>query len=147
MASITFNGFKKAEITTNKYLYSDLRLDIANPVERDLKASYDEDAIKGSLLTLFNTVPGQNLLNPEYGLNLIQFLFQPASNTVGRSIGERILKNVTLYEPRVKVQNIDVEVNTDEQIYTVTLSMLIPSLNKQIKIVGTLDRAGFTLLR
>jgi phage baseplate assembly protein W len=147
MASITFNGFKKNEITTNRYLYSDLQLDIANPVVRDLKSSYDEAAIKTSLVTLFNTLPGQNLLNPEYGLNLMQFLFLPTSNTVGRTIGERILKNINVYEPRVKVQNIDVQVNPDEQIYIITLSMLIPALNQQIRVDGTLDKTGFTLLR
>lgn len=147
MASITFNSFKKNEITTKRYLYSDLQLDIENPVSKDLKADYDETAIKNSLFTLFNTVPGQNLLNPDYGLNLIQFLFLPASNTVGRSIGERILKNINVYEPRVKVQNIDVQVNPDEQMYTITLSILIPSLNQQIKINGLLDKTGFTLLR
>lgn len=147
MASITFNSFKKNEITTKRYLYSDLQLDIENPVSKDLKADYDETAIKNSLFTLFNTVPGQNLLNPDYGLNLIQFLFLPASNTVGRSIGERILKNINVYEPRVKVQNIDVQVNPDEQMYTITLSILIPSLNQQIKINGILDKTGFTLLR
>jgi phage baseplate assembly protein W len=147
MASITFNGFRKNEITTNRYLYSDLHLDISNPVDRDFKADYDEAAIKTSIITLFNTLPGQNLLNPDYGLNLIQFLFLPASNTVGRSIGERILKNITIYEPRVKVQNIDVQVNPDEQMYTITLSMLMPSLNQIVKINGTLDKTGFTLLR
>jgi phage baseplate assembly protein W len=147
MASITFNGFKKNEITTNRYLYSDLHLDISNPVVRDFKADYNEVAIKTSITTLFNTLPGQNLLNPDYGLNLMQFLFMPASNTVGRSIGERILKNINAYEPRVKVQNIDVQVNPDEQMYTITLSMLIPALNQNIKINGTLDKTGFTLLR
>jgi len=147
MASITFNGFRKNEITTNRYLYSDLHLDISNPVVRDFEADYNETAIKTSIITLFNTLPGQNLLNPDYGLNLMQFLFLPASNTVGRSIGERILKNITIYEPRVKVQNIDVQVNPDEQMYTITLSMLMPSLNKTVKIDGTLDKTGFTLLR
>lgn len=147
MASITFNGFRKNEITTNRYLYSDLHLDLSNPVVRDFKADYDESAIKTSITTLFNTLPGQNLLNPDYGLNLIQFLFLPASNTVGRSIGERVLKNINLYEPRVKVQSVDVQVDSDEQMYTITLSMLIPALNQNIKINGTLDKTGFTLLR
>lgn len=147
MTSITFNGFRKNEITTNRYLYSDLHLDLSNPVVRDFKADYDESAIKTSITTLFNTLPGQNLLNPDYGLNLIQFLFLPASNTVGRSIGERVLKNINLYEPRVKVQSVDVQVDSDEQMYTITLSMLIPALNQNIKINGTLDKTGFTLLR
>ena len=75
MASINFNVFKKPEVTTNKYLYSDLHLDFTNPINNDVKADYDMSAIKNSVVTLFNTLPGQNLLNPEYGLNLMQYIF------------------------------------------------------------------------
>ena len=146
MASINFNVFKKPEVTTNKYLYSDLHLDFTNPINNDVKADYDMSAIKNSVVTLFNTLPGQNLLNPEYGLNLLQYLFEPASSTIARIIGAKIVKDVSLYEPRIRVQNVNVEVNPDEQMYTITLSISVPSLNKNVQIVGTLNREGFSLL-
>jgi phage baseplate assembly protein W len=146
MASINFNVFRKPEVTTNKYLYSDLHLDFTNPINNDVKADYDMSAIKNSVVTLFNTLPGQNLLNPEYGLNLLQYLFEPASSTIARIIGAKIVKDVSLYEPRIRVQNVNVEVNPDEQMYTITLSISVPSLNKNVQIVGTLNREGFSLL-
>jgi len=37
-------------------------------------------------------------------------------------------------------------VNIDEQMYTVTLSMVIPSLNSNISITGALTKNGFNLL-
>lgn len=146
MASINFNVFRKPEVTTNKYLYSDLHLDFTNPIDNDVKADYDMSAIKNSIVTLFNTLPGQNLLNPEYGLNLLQYLFEPASSTIARIIGAKIVKDVSLYEPRIRVQNVNVQVNPDEQMYTVTLSISVPSLNKNVQVVGTLNREGFSLL-
>jgi len=146
MASINFNVFKKPEVTTNKYLYSDLHLDFTNPIDNDVKADYDMSAIKNSVVTLFNTLPGQNLLNPEYGLNLLQYLFEPASSTIARIIGAKIVKDVSLYEPRIRVQNVNVQVNPDEQMYTITLSISVPSLNKNVQVVGTLNREGFSLL-
>jgi phage baseplate assembly protein W len=146
MASITFNVFKKTEITTNKYLYSDLHLDFSNPVDTDVKADYDMNAIKNSIKTLFNTLPGQNLLNPEYGLNLLQYLFEPVSSTIARIIGAKIVKEIPVFEPRIRVQNVNIDINPDEQMYIITLSISVPSLNKNVQVVGSLNKEGFSLL-
>jgi phage baseplate assembly protein W len=145
MPSINFTGLRKAESTT-KHSFVDIHLDFDNPVKRDLKADYDEAAISNSIVNLFNTIPGQNLLNPEYGLNLLQYVFSPATDTTARLIGRTIMNNLTVFEPRVSIQNININVNPDEQMFTVTLSILIPALNKQIILPGTLSKTGFTLL-
>lgn len=147
MASLNFNLLRKPDITTNKYTYSDLHLDFLISIERDIVADYDETAIKNSIVNLFNTVPGQNLLNPIYGLNLSQFLFEPANDLTGRLIGEKIAKQIGNYEPRVTVDNINVEVNPDEQLYTITLSIIMIAINKSVNITGNLTNTGFTLLR
>ena len=147
MSSLNFIGLKKQQVTNRKYLYTDLHLDIANPIVRDLQTDNDEAAIRNSIFNLFNTIPGQNLLNPSYGLNLAKYLFEPASTTVARQIGQDILKNIGIYEPRVDVQNVNVEVNVDEQMYTVTLSILIPQFNQNINIPGTLNQTGYTFLQ
>lgn len=147
MASLNFNLLRKPDITTNKHTYSDLHLDFLIPIERDIVADYDEAAIKNSIVNLFNTAPGQNLLNPIYGLNLSQFLFEPANDLTGRLIGEKIAKQIGNYEPRVTVDNINVEVNPDEQLYTITLSIIMIAINKAVNITGNLTNTGFTLLR
>lgn len=147
MASINFNILSKPNVTNTTFTYSDIHLDFADPVERDVKADYDESAVKNSLINLFNTLPGQNLLNPEYGLNLMQYLFQPANQSVANLIGQTILKQIGIYEPRVRVQNVNVDVNPDEQLYTITLSILILPLNKNINIYGLLTQNGFSLLK
>jgi phage baseplate assembly protein W len=146
MSSLTFTSLQKAQVTNNKYLYTDLHLDLDNPVMRDLKTDNDEAAIRNSIINLFNTIPGQNLLNPNYGLNLIQFVFEPASTSVARKIGDTILQNLTVYEPRIQVDNIDVKVNAEEQMYTITLSIIIPQFNSTIVIPGTLSKNGYSLL-
>ena len=145
MASINFTGLQKIQFTPDKYTYSDLQLDFNNPITKDLSNDYDEAAVRNSVFSLFNTVPGQNLLNPNYGLNLIQYLFEPVSETNAQFIGNTILKNLSIYEPRVKVTGIDVMVNIDEQTYGVTLSIEIPALNnKKVKIPGTITKTGYT---
>ena len=69
----------------NKPIYTDLTLDLktnytldpkleAKDTIKDLEVSNDIAAIKNSLFNLFTTIPGQKILNPVYGLNILQFL-------------------------------------------------------------------------
>jgi phage baseplate assembly protein W len=145
MPSLTFTGLQKVQLTTKNYTYSDLHLDFTNPIVRDIAADFDENAIRNSIYNLFNTVPGQNLLNPEYGLNLVKYLFEPLNEYNGRLIGNAIIDGLSTYEPRVVVNNIDIQINEDEQTYYITLSIAIPILNAQLQIPGTLTKTGFIL--
>jgi phage baseplate assembly protein W len=145
MPSITFNGLQKVTSKTNNS-FVDVKLDFNNPIQRDVSASYDGEAIANSLTNLFNTIPGQNLLNPQYGLNLLKYVFEPATDTTAYLIGKTIMDQVPNFEPRVIVQNVNIDVNADEQTFTIVLSILIPAINKQIKIPGTLTKNGYTLL-
>lgn len=145
MPSITFTGLQKIQITSNNYTYSDLHLDLNNPISKDIASDFDESAVKNSIINLFNTTPGQNLLDPEYGLNLVQYLFEPISETNGRQIGNSILTGIKTYEPRILVKSVDIQVNEDEQTYYITLSIEIPILYSQMRIEGALTKTGFTL--
>ena len=129
------------QYTEKQYIYKDLFLDIGKQnifkpgfnnalPGADLKASFDDRAIANSLTNLFNTLPGQRFLYPDYGLNLNQYLFQPVTQNIGQAIGEKMLSTINAYEPRVSVQNINVVADPDNYQYLITLSLLIPSLNK-----------------
>jgi len=146
MPSISFNGLQKV-IVTNTYTYSDLHLDFSNPISKDLQADYDAAAIKNSIYSLFNTMPGQSLLNPLYGLDLTQYLFEPVNETNARNIGNAIVNGLSLYEPRVTVSNVNITLNLDEQTYYIDLNIIMPYLNNQaVNIPGTLSKTGYTIL-
>lgn len=158
MATIKLTSLNKQQIS-NKYLHRDIALDIRNnnilperglyreSTTNDVQASNDEAAIKNSLSNLFNTMPGQKLLNPEYGLNLAQFLFAPVSEPVARSIGEKILDGLRQFEPRVSIININVDPQDNQNQYSIDLALKIPSLsNTSFSISGILKQPGFTFL-
>lgn len=145
MPSLTFTGLQKIQVTSKEFTYSDLHLDFTNPISKDITADFDVAAVKNSLVNLFNTVPGQNLLNPEYGLNLVRYLFEPINETNGRFIGNAIVNGITTYEPRVVIRSVDIETNEEEQTYYITLNILVPLLDTEIRIPGTLNRTGFIL--
>jgi phage baseplate assembly protein W len=150
---VKLDNFKKTVVSTKvSRTYSDLHLDLvedkstSDTVLRDIKADYDLAAIKNSLTNIFNTTPGQKILNPVFGLSLMNFLFEPISEAVGTAIGNAIITGIQTFEPRVRVEKIYVEGQPDDNSYVITLIISIPSLNiKQINIVGTLNNGGYTV--
>jgi len=133
--------------------YRDLALDLSLktnsenefPAVRDtqeIRVSVDIEAIRNSLFNLFNTMPGQRFLWPDYGLDFYQFLFWPVTENNARIIGERILRTVEKYEPRVNVQNVYVEANPDDNSYMIDLLINIPTLGMSINEPFALDVKG-----
>ena len=125
------------QYTTQQYVYKDLSLDLAltkieSPGFRlpvpgaDIKADFDLGAINNSLTNLFNTLPGQRFLFPEYGLDLYQFLFSPVTEDNGDLIGNKIYQGILQYEPRVVPKRVKVIVDPDNNQYLITIAIEIP---------------------
>lgn len=140
---------------SSKVLFNDLRLDIETNYTKntqlfkkreikDIQNSENIDAIKNSIFNLFTTMPGQKILNPTFGLNLQQFIFTGLTEINGKLMAETILKGLSKYEPRVKVKNINVEVDYDNNQYNIYLLLNVPALNNTvISLKGTLSESGY----
>jgi phage baseplate assembly protein W len=123
--------------TAQNYVYKDLSLDLVQtkidspgvtlPVPgSDVKASFDLAAITNSLTNLFNTLPGQRFLFPKFGLNLYPYVFEAVTVENGELIGETVLRAIETFEPRVRVLNVNVEVDIDNQQYYVAVILELP---------------------
>ena len=156
MASINLTEYKKKinSLSSRPYTYVDMALDMAPKLLnldllrgsdnfRDIEVSYDEVAIKNSLINIFNTIPGQRFLLPLFGCNLIAYLFQPISESYARIIGDEILRAIELWEPRVTVENVDVYGDPEEHQYTITVKITIPNLKIRTNLTGILSKDGF----
>jgi len=138
------------------YSYADLHLDIdlnANTSNKptgaaknaiDLKIDYDEKAIYNSIHNIFNTKKGQKILNPGFGLDIEQYLFEAVSKENGQTIGQTIYEELALYEPRIVVNDVAVVARPNFNEYKITISITIPSLNnKKGTATGLLTTQGF----
>lgn len=138
---INLNNLKQQSIQSTNLnfvpVYSDLHLDLGisytmhNQLYRknerkDLILDYNAESIQNSLYNIFDTLPGQKILNPSFGLDLRQFLFEPVNEFIANNIGETILVNLKIYEPRITVTNINVYPNNESQQYEITISYTIP---------------------
>ena len=140
------------------YLYKDLAFDLSQGVSynnqlnktetlRDVAALYDIEAVKNSITTAFLTSPGDKILNPTYGVDLRQYIFEPIDDFTTDIIKDDIETKLPLMEPRINVKNVVVEGDEDNNQYNIYLQIDVPSLDIYgLSIKSQLDSTGYTVL-
>jgi hypothetical protein len=66
-----------------------------------------EEDINSSLEILFTTMQGERIMLPDYGSDLKPYLFEPLTTTMKTLITDRIKTAILYYEPRIKVDNVE----------------------------------------
>jgi phage baseplate assembly protein W len=70
---------------------------------KDLVLTSGEEDIKRSLEILLSTTIGERFLQPLYGCNLEQYVFEPLNATISTEIRLTVKNAIELYEPRLKL--------------------------------------------
>jgi len=153
--AIKLKDLETSSDTTRAYTFKDCKLDFEEirktgsknlfqrPQGSDIQASIDEGCIKNSLTNLFNTMPGEKILNPIYGLGLQHYLFKAVSDETARDIGQSVAKGVEQFEPRVSIISININTDEDAGQYTIEMVVRCPSLKQNLTLSGTLESKGF----
>lgn len=122
------------------YIFSDLNLFVETTqkstsvnnnnivIGNDIVIDVDESAIKNSIR---NILLQKRYTFPSFGANLKSFVGQPLSEMAAISLGEVIEKNITLYEPRVKLQKILVAPDYDNFLYFIVIIITLPNFKNQ----------------
>ena len=79
----------------------------------DLNESYS-DGVKSQVLHVIFTPRGQKLRDPEFGTNLIKYIFNPSDNDTFNDIKTEITSQVSKYVPSVEFR--DVSIYSDENV-------------------------------
>jgi len=154
--NLDFLAKDSPQYKTENYVYGDLHLDfelksklnnkyLSDPGSKsEVRVDYNVQAIRNSIQNIFNTKKGQKILNPAFGLDLAQYLFEPISDETARDIGETINRELPIHEPRIIVNNVDIVGFENDNEYRITISIRIPELNNlNVNISGDLSRNGF----
>lgn len=152
MSAIVFNNLKSNRSTlrsSRSRAFTDLRLDmeVDSQSNNDIIVSFDVNAIRNSVINILNTRKTQNFLVPDFGHDFHKYLFNPVSQAIGEELGINIQTTITKYEPRVQVVDILVAANIDEQQYTVTIVLFIPSLGQNLSLNPVFARDGTFFIR
>ena len=100
-----------------------------------LMTSDDED-IRASLVILLGTTAGERFLNPKYGLDMHEVLFEPMSTTLATFLKDRVKTAILIYEPRINL--ISLQLETRDQIegkLNIVLEYEIRTTNSRYNLV------------
>ena len=93
-----------------------------NPINDDLIGVKNRTAIARSIRNLVLTVPGERFFNPNLGSRISEILFDTRDELSASSIRDEIEETIIKYEPRVKLDNVQVKPNYDNNEFDVTIT-------------------------
>ena len=93
-----------------------------NPINDDLISVKNRTAIARSIRNLVLTVPGERFFNPDLGSRITEILFDTLDELSASSIRDEIEETIIKYEPRVKLDNVNVKPNYDNNEFDVTIT-------------------------
>ena len=85
----------------------------SNPLNNDLIAIKNVNAITRSIRNIVLTTPGEKFFDPDFGSNVSKLLFENVDDITASQIQEEIEFSINNYEPRVKLINVEVIADND----------------------------------
>lgn len=98
---------------------------VKNPINKDVAKKYDDDAIKASIRHILLTLNYEKPFHPEIGSPIYGLLFEPATPITAEIIRTVVANTIENFEPRAKLNAVDVIPNEDANSYTVTVNFSI----------------------
>ena len=97
----------------------------ANPLNYDLIAINNESAISRSIRNLVLTYPGERFFNEDLGSKVSQSLFENLDEANASILEDEIKNTIESYEPRVKLIDVNVIPNYDDNEFNVLIQYSI----------------------
>lgn len=96
----------------------------------------DATDIEQSLRILLSTRPGERVMQPVYGCNLEELLFEPLETTFKTYMKQLIQTAVLYHEPRIKLHSVDLDEGVDvEGLVIIKLDYSIRTTNNRYNFV------------
>ena len=79
-----------------------------NALRTDVELVKHDEDIRQAVLIILQTGRGERVMRPDFGAGLDDFLFEPINTTTLALIRHRIDESLVTWEPRIRVEKIDV---------------------------------------
>ena len=104
-----------------------------------VEMSADMQDIQESLQILLSTSLGERVMQPDYGCNLDDYMFDSLNNSLIGIIKHHVENSILFFEPRIIAESVDVTTadSTDliEGRFTITVVYSIPETNSRFNFV------------
>lgn len=121
-------------------IYQDLDLTFGQTATKDVAKRLDVNAVKQSLKNLLFIRRGEKPFRPEIGSDLYKILFEPMDFLTVDLMKDVIKDLIKKYEPRVNLQNIEINPQYDTNSYDVILYFYVVGIYEPVTFNLTLQR-------
>lgn len=96
----------------------------------------DDEDIKEAILIVLNTAPGERVMRPEFGCGIQNYVFSVINSSNLVMIENEVKRSLTLYEPRIELQEVKAEVDESEDgRLIVSIDYTVKSSNSRYNMV------------
>jgi len=105
--------------------------------------SVGEANVRESIRLILLTEPGERLMRESFGCGLRRFLFEPNTLATRQLIQERIVRALERWEPRVRVDSVQVDANAaDERMIEIGITYRLIATQVIERLTLTLQLEG-----
>lgn len=94
-----------------------------------------EADIESSLQILLSTALGERIMQPKYGCNMDDMVFENLDNTLKTEIKNRMQTAILFYEPRIELHSIDILPSNPEERIVLTVEYTVRTTNTRYNLV------------
>lgn len=99
--------------------------------------------VRECICTILRTAPGERVGRPTFGCGLDRILFEPNSTATLRLIQDRVTQAISVWEPRVSVNNVTAAVNTTDPRdvdVTITYTLIATAAQERLQMTVSANR-------
>ena len=100
-----------------------------NPINADIIGVKNDTAIARSIRNLVLTTPGERFFNEDLGSGVSEVLFDTLDDISGAVIRDEIEQTIIRFEPRVKLTDVKVKPDYDNNEFNVTVTYEIVGID------------------
>src|SRR5665811_109035 len=107
-----------------------------NKGSRKVEILEGPEDIASSLQILLSTTLGERVMQPRYGCNLVDMLFENMTTTLHTELLNRIENAILIYEPRIDLKKVDlIPQDTGNSLIMISIDYVIRSTNSRNNLV------------
>ena len=126
-------------MATDRFKDIDLNF-IAHPATGDISTKTNEEAIRRALRNLIQLRTGEKPFHPEIASGVRDLLFEPATPLTAIRIQNEIERVIRTYEPRVVLNNVRADLNTDGNSFSISISFNVKNVISPSRLSFSLER-------
>lgn len=144
--NLAFNSLRKKVDGVSTYTYKDIgtsnmKLLYQLKNNKETYTLYDKNttnvdkfAIKAALYNIFTFLPGQQILQPQFGNTIYKYLYQPINSMTESNVIKQIKYMIAKFQPRIQLLDIKLIPDIDNMAFNISILYIIPKLNEKDSI-------------